>query len=217
MIWSCDCRQWAELLPAEAAFAEQHSPNPNLTRITWISLTAAPRSGISPCSVLRDLHSTFQKTDSIPGKHSTFFVTCSNDSYMYLRDIILCEFLKETAHSLRDGINVMKCLGALPSCWLKQTNEAAFHSSSHREKTTDLTALPALTNTWFTFAVQHQKAAPAPGTSQTILSGTSGSLYLPHCILRSHISSSQFHKSMLPALLSTRPDNFFSSSTLNQK
>lgn len=144
MIWSCDCRQWAELLPAEAAFAEQHSPNPNLTRITWISLTAAPRSGISPCSVLRDLHSTFQKTDSIPGKHSTFFVTCSNDSYMYLRDIILCEFLKETAHSLRDGINVMKCLGALPSCWLKQTNEAAFHSSSHREKNnrSDCTASP---------------------------------------------------------------------------
>lgn len=140
--------QWAELLPAEPALAEQHSPIQTSLKSPELPLAAALRPGISLCSQLLKLHSTFQKSDSISGKYSTFFVMCSNDSYMPLRDIILCEFLKETAHRPRDGINVMKCLGALPSCWLKQTKEAAFHPSSHREdkkKKKNLTALPTLT------------------------------------------------------------------------
>lgn len=184
------------------------APNPNLTQITWVSSNSYTETWDQPVFSITEFAQHISKDWHHSGKHSTFFVTCSNDSYMHLRDIILCEFLKETAHSLRDGINVMKCLGALPSCWLKQTKEAAFHSSCHQEKTTGLAALPTLTNTWFMF-VQHQKAAPATGTSQTILSRTSGFLYLPYSVLRSHISSSQFHKSKLPALLSTGPGNPF--------
>lgn len=124
--WAVISRQWAELLPAGPA---QPRSKPH-----WNHLSLLQQLHWDLGSGLLNLHSTFQENDRVSGKHTTFFVTRSNDSYMHLTDITPCEFSKETAHGLRDGINVMKCLGALPSCWLKQTREAAFHSSSHQKK-----------------------------------------------------------------------------------